>query len=524
MINKRRGMFTFLMAVILLLTGACSSNSGGEAASPVGTPIATSTPVDNTPVKLKIMGNYNNPELNAPDKKFVEELEKINNVTLEFDIPPATGYNERLQLMIASGDYPDIVWFPDTANQSFQNAVRDGILVPVNDYLASAKNLMKYSYATSWDALKANQDERIYGIPRTSVVRNDGFWVRKDWLDNVGISIPDDNEVSIDQFADILNKFTFNDPDKNGTKDTYGYAGVVSASSKVLIPILTGPFGLTGWQETNGKYKYMNPIYDPEAKEFKNALEYSSKLYKEGVYDPDSAVNDDTKQRERFWRGLTGVYPGFAAHYTWHLPEIQKNVPNAELTYIFVKDENGKVKGGSLATSSTGLWGFWAITKQAKSPQKAVDLLDSWLSDDIWSIVLNGYEGFDYAVKDGVKVAVDKPLPVEIRRNTMRRAYDSDFFISFTTTKDVRDKITPWLQKSLKTVVPSKDPGFVPGTAKKPAYMDYQKVWDQTIMKIIMGQEPIDKFDELLAGWYKNGGEEYVTEMNDYISKLNVKK
>lgn len=521
MSKKRKGI-VMALAGMMLLTSACASNSTDPGSS--STAASTKPSASVGPVALKIMAMHDQPDISVTDAKFIGELEKKNNVKLTFDIPPVTGYKERLQLMLASGEYPDVVFFENTTDQAFQNAVRDGILIPVNDYLKSAANLNKYTYQASWDQLKVNQDGKIYGLPRTSVVRNDGYWVRKDWLKNVGFAIPANGEITIAQFEEILKKFTFNDPDKNGKNDTYGYAGAYNGR-KVLDPVLTGPFGLMGWQKaTGGEYEFMNPMYDQKGDAFKKALAFSGRLYKEGVFDPDSATNDGTKQRERFWRGLTGVYPGFAGHYTWHLPEMQKQQPNAELTFVHVQNEKGEVKGGNLATSPTGLWGFWAITKNAKNPQKVVELFDSWLSDEMWPVVVDGFEGQDYTLTNGEKKAITPPPKFYIRRNSMRRANDTEFFITTGTPKDIVEQVKPWLKKSVDTVVPGKDLGFQPEAAKKPNYMDYQKAWDTTTMKILIGELPATEFDALLTGWYKNGGTDYVKQMNEYIKKTETGK
>ncbi|UKS24797.1 extracellular solute-binding protein [Paenibacillus sp. HWE-109] len=516
MSRQKRGVLTSLVSLtaISLLVAGCGSSTGST------TPSAAPTNEAKEPVSLKIMGNYDSPTLSEADQKFVKSLEEKNNVKVQFDIPPITGYAERLQLMLASGTYPDLVFFPGTTDVSFQNAVKDGILLPVNAYIDKFPELKKYTYPTALDSLKVKNDGDIYGIPRTSILRNDGFWVRNDWLQNVGVTVPADGQVTIEQFEDILKKFTFNDPDKNGKNDTYGYAGYVNVQTKVFEPVLTGPFGALGWQESkNGTYKYMDSKFDTSTTRYKDALAFTAKLYKEGVFDPDSATNDDTKSRERFWRGMTGVYPGFAGHYTWHLPEIQKQTPSADLTYIWVKGADGKILNAG-ATGATGAWGFWAITKTSKNPLKAAQFLNSWITDDTWTIVKDGYEGNDYTVKDGQKVGIT-PLPKDyVRTNTMRRAYDESFFIKVGTPQAVVDKIKPWLKTAVETAVVSKDLGYVPEAAKKPNYQDYKKTWDQTIMKIIMGKEPVDKFTELQSGWYKNGGDEYAKQMNDYIAGL----
>lgn len=524
--NKFRGVWTASVAAALVLTSACGGGSetgspesaGGKSAAPS----AKAAEQPKEPVKLKIMANHEAANLSETDKKFVELIEKKTNTKLEFEIPPTTGYKERLQLMLASGDYPDVIFFPGTNEQAFINAVKDGIITPVNDYLSSAKHVTKYSYDSSWDALKVNQDGKIYGIPRTSVTRNDAYWVRKDWLQNVGITIPADSQVTIDQFTEILRKFTLNDPDKNGKNDTYGYAGFVDGD-KVLQPVLTSQFGLFQWQKApvGSKYEYMNAMYDPGSDAFKKALSYTAGLYKEKLLDPDSATNDGVKARERFWRGITGVYQGFAGHYGWHTDELKKQNPNAELTYVFVKGEDGKVLGNGYGT---GLWGFWSISKTAKNPQKAVEVLDAWLADDIWPTVVNGFEGMDYTMVNGEMQPVKDAPKNFIRRNSMRRNDDPNFFITQGTKKEVIDLIKPWMDTSFKTVVRSKHLDYVPEAAKKPAYMDYQKVWSQNVMRIILNEQPVSKFDELLTGWYKNGGEDFMKQMNDYIKKMESSK
>jgi len=38
--------------------------------------------------------------------------------------------------------------------------------------------------------------------------------------------------------------------------------------------------------------------------------------------------------------------------------------------------------------------------------------------------------------------------------------------------------------------------------------------------KIIVGEEPVEHWDEVLDGWYKAGGEEYVADMQAYIASF----
>lgn len=518
-------MMTVAVLVALAATTACGNrsdskgNTSGPGTGQSSKPAGQESKGD--PVKIRVMANHNQANISQSDKKWIEQVEKALNVDLEFDIPPSSGYTERLQLTLASGDYPDLIYFPNLQEPSFHNAVKDGLVVPVNKYIQHAKNIMEYTYDVSWGALKALQDDNIYGIPRTTAIRNDGYWLRKDWLNHLGIAIPDNSEITIDQFTDILRRFTNDDPDNNGQKDTHGLAAFAD-SKKVLQPVLTSQFGALGWQKASGgDYTYMDAMYDRNSDAYKKALQYTAMLSSEGLLDPDAPINTTTTAQERFWRGITGVLPGFAGHYAWHSRESKKINPNAELTYVFVKNEQGEVKGTGYGV---GIWGFWALTSAAKNPQKVIDVLDYYLSDEAYKTVLLGYDGIDYLTEGGKKVAVPDPEEAPIRRNTMRRAGDTQIFFSVLTPKEEIDLVNPWLKKSLSSIVMSKHIEFTPNAAKKPAFLDYKKKWDETIMRINLGQSPVSSFDEMLKGWYANGGDQYVKEMNEFITTVEAAK
>ncbi|WP_309121142.1 extracellular solute-binding protein, partial [Paenibacillus sp.] len=276
-----KSMLSFGIVTTMLVLAACSGNgSGGEepsGSSTTETPPAggatAETPKTETPaaptgidtserVTIKIMANFNPADVAPADQALFDKVEAALNVDLEWIVPPSTGYKEQLQLSLVSGDYPDMVMFPAETDETFLNAVNEGIVIPVNPFLDLLPNIKQYTYDVSWEALETLRDGNIYGIPRTSVARNDGFIIRQDWLDNLGIQVPESREVTIDQFTDILRKFTFDDPDGNGKNDTYGFAGYLN-TTKLIDPILSSQFGNLGWQKSSGgEFEYMTPMYD----------------------------------------------------------------------------------------------------------------------------------------------------------------------------------------------------------------------------------------------------------------------
>ncbi|AJY75342.1 extracellular solute-binding protein [Paenibacillus beijingensis] len=513
-----------LVALLLVFLSACSGTNEGKGpesganAGSSGTNQSQKNGADaqEEPVTIKVMASFSSANPSPADQAFIKKIEEANNVKLEFVVPPASGYQEQLQLTLVSGDYPDVVMFPSESADVYLNAVNDGILVPVQSYLEQAPNLKKYSYDVSFEALKTKQNEDIYGIPRTSIARFDNFIVRKDWLDKIGFAVPDNYEITREQFTDILRKFTFDDPDNNGADDTYGYAGFLNAN-KVLQPVLNAQLGYYGWQPSKGSYPYISPEFDRETDTYKNILSYTQQLYKEGVMDPDSPINDKLTADERFKRGITGVTSGFAGIIKNIELEMQKLNPNAELTYLFVKNDQGEVKG---AAYGAGMAGLWSVTKNAKHPEKIVQVMDWLLSDEGWDLVTYGIEGIEYTVENGQKVYKDSTSPVW-RREIARRSGDADFFIAPSLSAEQQNLIRPWINKAANSIIWSNDRAFVPAAAKNQNYLDFKLKWDETISKILTGALPVEEFDKLQEQWYQHGGKEFVEEMNAHIQSKN---
>lgn len=523
MIRSFKRMSSFGIVLVLILLVACSDNKNGKnepssttanGSSPTASATSSAAPDSKEKVKISIMANFSTADIAPADQALFDKVEEALNVELEFIVPPSTGYKEQLQLSLISGDYADLVFFPSETDDSFLSAVNDGVVIPINPFLDQLPHIKEYTYDISWEALDTKRDGNIYAVPRTSVARNDGFIIREDWLKNIGFQMPENREVTIDQFTDILRKFTFNDPDQNGKNDTYGFAGYLNGT-KMIDPILSPQFGNLGWQKaTGGEYEYITPMYDQSSTVYKDVLAYTQMVFKEGVADPDSAVIDRNASIDRFKRGLTGIRYEFAGNAIGAEKGGQELDPKTEISYIFIQDDKGELKGVSYGTATFGVWG---VTAKAKHPERALQVLDWLLSDEGWELVKYGVEGVEYNLVDGNREYIPDVLS-PWRKSVVRRANDGDFFIDAKHSNENRERVRPWVDRSIETVAFSMDQGFVPPAAKEPVFMDFKLIWDETITKIMIGDLPVDDFDKLLADWYAKGGKAYVEQMNEYIA------
>ncbi|GHT59564.1 lipoprotein LipO [Spirochaetia bacterium] len=504
-------MKKFLAVMMLCALGASVFAGGGQSGgSASGT----------KPFEFTLYGNLV-PELTEADQVFFKTLNEKTNTNVKVQLPPSSNYAESLTIMMASGDYPDLVLFPDHNNRAFQDGVRDGVILPLNDYIAKAPNLQKYSYDLSWNTLKVLGDDKIYGIPRTSIARADGYLIRQDWLNKVGISIEEGKPITLDKLTEILTAFTTKDPDGNGVNDTYGL-GLGSGDGNLSINSVIGwAFGLRGWDEYPGEdYKYMDLGYSKKNPAMKNALTYMNMLYKNRLIDPDWATLNNDAYSQRFDQGITGVRSEFAGWMPDTETRIKNAAPNAKLSYIvgLVQKEGDKVQGGSF---STGFWGQWAIMKSAKEPQKIVDVLDYMLSDNFWETVNYGIEGYAWQY-DANRNRIAVPGSVyNAGRQILRRNNAPEFFVGVSTAVADRSRVVNLINTCIAQAVFSKDGGFRPAVADDPKYIDADKAYKVAISKIISGDLPVSAYDAELEKWYSAGGEQYIRQMNAGIQAGN---
>ncbi len=448
---------------------------------------------------------------------WLEYAENVNNIKLVFETVPGTSYRERLQLMLASGDYPDLIHFGSATDNEFIQAVDNGVVAPINKYLEEAPNIENYTSNISLDAMRIHQDENIYGIPISTLIRSDGFVVRKDWLDNVDLTIPSDGYVTLDEFTEILKRFSNNDPDKNGKKDTYGLSAGLD-NEKNLFPPIVNPFGYSGWQKASGKYEYIDPMYDNESDTFKRILEYNAMIFKRGLVDPDAPIS--SSGNTRFMKGIAGVISTFAGHYYWRLRDIKKVNPNATIGYIKgIKDNEGNILNS--AGFSTGYYGLWAITSNNKHPKAAIRFFNWLLSDDGWDTMINGMEAISYKVENGEKKYIEGGQ-MPFSKNFLRRSDGIDYFLPIqdADAKPYIDVMRGNIKESMQNVVVSLDRGYRPPSSSNPALMDAKKDLNMAISKILVGEMPVSEYNKVLDSWYKAGGEQYIKEMNIYIKKM----
>ncbi len=445
-------------------------------------------------------------------------------VNITWEIIPNSSYNERLTIILTSDELPDIMYLPDS--QFYKDSYEDGFILPLTEYIANAPNIQMYEDKSSLTAATA-PDGELYGLPRNSVPRTDGYVVRKDWLDNLDMSIPADGNVTLDEFTEIMRAFTEDDPDGNGTDDTYGF-GQRATNGELLPPDrICAAFGSSRQFEiapAGSEYEYMNPQYSLDDDSFLESLKYTNMLWENGYMDPNWPANDGNAYMDRFKAGVTGMSPCFGGWMASWKATMVENFPDVEFTYIYgIKDADGNVAARS--TLGANIYGYWTVSKaSAGKEQNVIDFFDYMLSDEGWDTIYYGVEGYHYTVENGEKVFNDNYMAYNKFKSYMamvRRSDSPNLWLSPHLPQEDRDAMAAVINQCIANVLPSLDLKHTPDAASNPSYIDFETTYNTTMSKIITGDSSPDEWFPMLEEWYASGGEEYIKEMNEYIKSVN---
>ena len=221
--------FAMMLTAALTTTSVCGFAFADEAANdPYGkydelVTYTTGYSLTNQGADVLAGTPYENdtPENNAYTR-YLKELLNIQNEN-DFEATMGDDYNQKLALAIASQSLPDIIHVPDYS--TLVELVENDMIEDLTDvYNNLACDTVKESYESYGDNNPLNTvtfDGKIMAIPKTQLSDGQDFlWVRKDWLDKLGLEEPS----TMDEVADVLRAFINDDPDGDGEADTIGLA------------------------------------------------------------------------------------------------------------------------------------------------------------------------------------------------------------------------------------------------------------------------------------------------------------
>lgn len=441
-------------------------------------------------------------------------LAEMTGVSIEWINPSVTDQDTQLNLLLASQNLPDIIFYDWQSSYSggLAKAVTDEIAIPLNDlideYAPNFKNLLEEN-----PELKKQislDDGTIAMFPSARTDPRVRIWfgpqIRQDWLDNLGLDMPQ----TIDDWYNVLKAFKEQDANGNGDMDDeipFVAAGASSLSSYLLS--FAGAYGLV--RDTfcvkNGKV-----VYSPAEAEYKDFLAEMAKWYEEGLIDSDFAAMDGTSVKSLITTDVAGAYFGSLAGNLGGYNTVLKEVyPEAQIVgapWVTSTDGNAYQQEAQHAQAFTGAGTI--VTTACEDPVMAVKWLDEHYSEKGTLLMTFGIEGVSYEMVNGEPVLTDEILnnpsglsyDIALAQYSMKpntaEAMDDTYAIysQYNLQSDVqREANNLWAEGDLSIIMPP-----VSMTADESA--EYSKIMNEittytseSIVKFIMGQIDINEFD-----------------------------
>jgi putative aldouronate transport system substrate-binding protein len=243
-----------------------------------------------------------------------------------------------------------------------------------------------------------NKTGEVYSIPgrRMNVARLNTF-IRKDWLDKLGLPVPSTTA----EFYNTLEAFKQKDPGGYGTR-------VIPYTMTVDVRWTAGAL-LESFIKPNMpvKDRWINTIIEQYflLPDYKEGVRFLNKMWNNNLIDRDFALYSDEETFKNLIK--SGVVGAFG--HNWDqifrdserlLTDLQKNVPGAQ--WIAVDCMTNKFDGitHKISYDSAGINYF--IPKSSKNPEAAMRYLN-WLARyENYSFIQAGPEGIVHEIVDGV--------------------------------------------------------------------------------------------------------------------------
>ncbi len=337
-----------------------------------------------------------------------QKLQEITGVDIEFIHPVVGQESEQFNVMIASGDYPDVVEFNWGAYQGGMiKAISDNVIITVDQYI-NDKTMPNFNALLNErdDYRKAlkNSDGTISVFPHfsESIEINPyiGPTIRKDWLDKLGLSMPE----TIDDWYNVLKAFKERDPNGNGQQDEVPLTDDTNWAFKFLAAGFGVNFGLQ--LDNNGKVEFSG-ISD----NYREYLQTMNKWYSEGLIDREYSAQTRKNVDYKMTSDISGAYVGFTGSQMGKYIAARAGDENYKLVAAPwpKRDKNSPRYCGydnmiRLMTSGSGA----AITSKNKYVEQTLKMFDYLYSKEGQALINYGIEGESYTVENGEYKYTDK--------------------------------------------------------------------------------------------------------------------
>lgn len=326
---------------------------------------------------------------NFADNEAWQQVQENLGIKLNFIHPTAGQELEEFNLMIASGEYPDIIcngWSGDGLyNGGLDKYIDDGVLIRLNelideyapDYKKAMETIVSEEEQKDFYTDEGNIAE-FYAISPYEEWSYVGPVIRKDWLEQLNMEEPE----TIEEYEAMLKAFK----DELGAKAPLIIANPTSGIEE-SAGVFVSTYGIgPGFYQENGEVKY-----GPIQPEFKEYLELMNRWYEMGLIDQDFPTRDASQMQRMYTTGESGMIVGSPDTVgAW-----MDGITDVTVGDYPVLNSGDRVEY-RLKTYQVRPPFAFAITTACKNPEAAVKFLNYGYTEEGYMLYNYGIEGETY--------------------------------------------------------------------------------------------------------------------------------
>ncbi len=386
----KKSILPLLLALVMLLSlfAGCTTAQPTESQETATPATSEGETTQEREVIDVTMLNRVNADVSFEDNPIYEYILEEFGINLIIEAPPIANYVERQQILMASGDYPDIMYI-FTFDQNYEDWASDGILRDLTGKFEGYDNLLANLSTPNYESATSVTTGNLHAIPRPHPQNELGYIVNQTWLDQFELDMPRTTDDLL-EFAELVKT---EDPDGNGQDDTFLISPVTLWNQGYLIGAFLPTFEMGTPDPIDGEYKIRQKMtgYMPY-------LDFMRGLYEDGYLDPEFVVNegyDDRTKNQSDRIAMTNAQQNTALEY-------QDVLADSLETFSFcppiVMEGDDKAKFYTGATT----WGGFAITDKVDDEklERILELFDWANSPEGFTIMQVGFEGTHYESYD----------------------------------------------------------------------------------------------------------------------------
>lgn len=446
---------------------------------------------------LSIWAYWTNSDLYADqgDWEYWKNIEQACNVELEF--LDSSGGKDALSLLAGTDDLPDIIIDYDwTFPGGVQKMLSEGSIIALNDLMdnGSMPNYKAYLETDEEVDKLIRNDAGLYAWapmirrPDSPLVFN-GNMIRQDWLDDLGLSMPE----TVQEMEDVLVAFK----DEKGCDSAFSF---IYGDYHIMV----NSFGVSEGMYVDENNKIHFGAIEDEYLEF---LTLFNNWMNMGILDPDGFTQDADAFFAKIASGRAGLVWGYTGGTLGRIQTMQAE--NPEMNYqpapnpVLNAGEAFPVDQSSYRVNSIG----GAISATCANPEAAARVLDYNYGEEGNLSANYGKEGVTYEMVDGKPqftefvlnnpdgLSIEKALSIHAGCNNKPFLVEKDYMLGGYAYDVQKNSLEVWETPDARVKnLPPSSMTEEEVSEYNSIMTDIQTYVDEFKLKFILGTEPLENF------------------------------